>query len=158
MGGGGWLKTSEYHHIGREEVSKIAQKTVIYLNVPILGEWEWLTLHSYSNRLLTHNALFQNVRKGHPKGKGKKKVPSKKLTLDCTHPVEDGIMDISNFVSFNICLNYADLCLKHVNLLHLISLKSYCIANSHYNYPVSMTNVLFLAHDVVNIALVFLLD
>ncbi|XP_076818220.1 large ribosomal subunit protein eL22-like isoform X2 [Clavelina lepadiformis] len=33
------------------------------------------------------------------KGKGKKKkTATKKFTLDCTHPVEDGIMDASNFV------------------------------------------------------------
>ena len=33
-------------------------------------------------------------------GKAKKKNPSKELTLDCTHPVEDGIMDITNFEQF----------------------------------------------------------
>jgi len=36
MGGGGWLKTSEYRHIIGGRGSKIAQKTVIwYLNVPL---------------------------------------------------------------------------------------------------------------------------
>ncbi|XP_002125710.2 large ribosomal subunit protein eL22-like [Ciona intestinalis] len=35
------------------------------------------------------------------KGKGKKKkAPAKKFTLDCTHPVEDGIMDAANFEQF----------------------------------------------------------
>ncbi|XP_076818222.1 large ribosomal subunit protein eL22-like isoform X4 [Clavelina lepadiformis] len=35
------------------------------------------------------------------KGKGKKKkTATKKFTLDCTHPVEDGIMDASNFEQF----------------------------------------------------------
>uniref|UniRef100_H2YPI2 Large ribosomal subunit protein eL22 n=1 Tax=Ciona savignyi TaxID=51511 RepID=H2YPI2_CIOSA len=35
------------------------------------------------------------------KGKGKKKkTPAKKFTIDCTHPVEDGIMDASNFEQF----------------------------------------------------------
>ncbi|CAH1259407.1 RPL22 [Branchiostoma lanceolatum] len=31
--------------------------------------------------------------------KGKKKKMLLKFTIDCTHPVEDGIMDASNFVS-----------------------------------------------------------
>jgi len=30
---------------------------------------------------------------------GKKKKQVLKFTLDCTHPVEDGIMDAANFVS-----------------------------------------------------------
>lgn len=30
---------------------------------------------------------------------GKKKKQILKFTLDCTHPVEDGIMDAANFVS-----------------------------------------------------------
>lgn len=30
---------------------------------------------------------------------GKKKKQALKFTLDCTHPVEDGIMDAANFVS-----------------------------------------------------------
>merc|ERR1712098_498106 len=37
----------------------------------------------------------QNTGKG-----GKKKKQVLKFTLDCTHPVEDGIMDISNFEQF----------------------------------------------------------
>ncbi|CAG6016225.1 unnamed protein product [Menidia menidia] len=37
----------------------------------------------------------QNTGKG-----GKKKKQLLKFTLDCTHPVEDGIMDAANFVSF----------------------------------------------------------
>uniref|UniRef100_A0A3Q0RH33 Large ribosomal subunit protein eL22 n=1 Tax=Amphilophus citrinellus TaxID=61819 RepID=A0A3Q0RH33_AMPCI len=36
----------------------------------------------------------QNTNKG-----GKKKKQVLKFTLDCTHPVEDGIMDAANFVS-----------------------------------------------------------
>ena len=32
-------------------------------------------------------------------GKGKKKKTSLKFAVDCTHPVEDGIMDCANFVS-----------------------------------------------------------
>merc|ERR1711872_148366 len=33
--------------------------------------------------------------------KGKKKKPvAKKFTLDCTHPCEDGIMDLNNFEQF----------------------------------------------------------
>merc|ERR1711931_304862 len=30
----------------------------------------------------------------------KAKVQAKKFTLDCTHPVEDGIMDLANFTQF----------------------------------------------------------
>ncbi|BFZ23862.1 hypothetical protein BsWGS_26901 [Bradybaena similaris] len=30
-------------------------------------------------------------------GKGKKKKISLKYSIDCTHPVEDGIMDVANF-------------------------------------------------------------
>ncbi|XP_060604868.1 large ribosomal subunit protein eL22-like [Ruditapes philippinarum] len=33
-------------------------------------------------------------------GKGKKKKISVKYTLDCTHPVEDGIMDVASFEKF----------------------------------------------------------
>ena len=33
------------------------------------------------------------------KSKGKKKKQIRKLAVDCTHPVEDGIMDAANFVS-----------------------------------------------------------
>ena len=31
-------------------------------------------------------------------GKGKKKKQVVKYVLDCTHPVEDGIMDVASFV------------------------------------------------------------
>ena len=43
---------------------------------------------------------FQAVQKkgGKPKGR-KNKKDIKKINLDCTHPVEDGIMDVANFVS-----------------------------------------------------------
>ena len=30
---------------------------------------------------------------------GKKKKIALRFTVDCTHPVEDGIMDVTNFVS-----------------------------------------------------------
>jgi large subunit ribosomal protein L22e len=33
------------------------------------------------------------------RGKGKKKSALKYI-IDCTHPVEDGIMDVANFVRF----------------------------------------------------------
>ena len=33
---------------------------------------------------------------------GKKKKQVLKFTLDCTHPVEDGIMDAANFVSYTL--------------------------------------------------------
>lgn len=45
----------------------------------------------------------QNVkRSGKPKpaGKGKKKKTSLRYTIDCTHPVEDGIMDVGSFEKF----------------------------------------------------------
>ncbi|XP_022343312.1 large ribosomal subunit protein eL22-like [Crassostrea virginica] len=45
----------------------------------------------------------QNVKRaGKPKptGKGKKKKTSLRYTIDCTHPVEDGIMDVGNFEKF----------------------------------------------------------
>ena len=32
-------------------------------------------------------------------GKGKKKKTTLRFQIDCTHPVEDGIMDVANFVS-----------------------------------------------------------
>ena len=32
-------------------------------------------------------------------GKGKKKRTTLRYIVDCTHPVEDGIMDVANFVS-----------------------------------------------------------
>lgn len=39
----------------------------------------------------------QKLKKQTAKG-GKKKKQVQKFTLDCTHPVEDGIMDAANFV------------------------------------------------------------
>lgn len=36
-----------------------------------------------------------------PGQKGKKKKISLKFTIDCTHPVEDGIMNAGEFVSFD---------------------------------------------------------
>jgi len=36
--------------------------------------------------------------KGVGAGGSKKKKPALKYTVDCTHPVEDGIMDPGNFV------------------------------------------------------------
>merc|ERR1711893_425988 len=33
-------------------------------------------------------------------GKGKKKKTQHKFTVDCTHPVEDGIMDVASFDKF----------------------------------------------------------
>lgn len=34
------------------------------------------------------------------RGKGQKKKVSLRFTIDCTHPVEDNIMDVGNFVSY----------------------------------------------------------
>ena len=44
----------------------------------------------------------KNAPKGVAKGSagGKKKKSTLKYTIDCTHPVEDGIMDPANFVRF----------------------------------------------------------
>ena len=36
---------------------------------------------------------------GKQAGKGKKKKTTLRYQIDCTHPVEDGIMDVANFVS-----------------------------------------------------------
>jgi len=38
--------------------------------------------------------------KGGVSGGAKKKKTTLKYTVDCTHPVEDGIMDCTSFVSF----------------------------------------------------------
>ena len=45
--------------------------------------------------------MFQVQRKNAKSagGKGKKKKVTLKFTIDCTHPVEDGIMDSASFVS-----------------------------------------------------------
>ncbi|XP_037088469.1 60S ribosomal protein L22-like [Pollicipes pollicipes] len=44
---------------------------------------------------------FQAPAKGRPaKGKGKKKAETVKFTIDCTHPVEDGLMQASDFEKF----------------------------------------------------------
>ncbi|EFN83461.1 60S ribosomal protein L22, partial [Harpegnathos saltator] len=34
------------------------------------------------------------------RGKGQKKKVSVKFTIDCTHPVEDNIMDVANFEKY----------------------------------------------------------
>lgn len=45
------------------------------------------------------------AKKQNLKGKGqKKKKVSLKFTIDCTHPVEDNIMDVANFVSLVVNL------------------------------------------------------
>lgn len=49
---------------------------------------------SGNERLVFLQQKKQNSGKG-----GKKKKQVLKFTLDCTHPVEDGIMDAANFVS-----------------------------------------------------------
>lgn len=37
--------------------------------------------------------------KQQPKAAGKKKKQAVKLNIECKHPVEDGIMDVKDFVS-----------------------------------------------------------
>ena len=56
--------------------------------------------------VLIFNAVFQPTaakkpkKQQHIKAKGqKKKKISLKFTVDCTHPVEDNIMDVASFVS-----------------------------------------------------------
>lgn len=44
-------------------------------------------------------AVFSQQKKQNTGKGGKKKKQVLKFTLDCTHPVEDGIMDAANFVS-----------------------------------------------------------
>merc|ERR1739838_31690 len=43
---------------------------------------------------------FNMVAAKKPVMKGKKKSVSNKFTLDCSHPCEDGIMDIANFEQY----------------------------------------------------------
>nr|XP_039257478.1 60S ribosomal protein L22-like isoform X1 [Styela clava] len=45
-------------------------------------------------------AMAQKRQGAAVKGKSKKKKTQLKFTLDCTHPVEDGIMDVGNFENF----------------------------------------------------------
>uniref|UniRef100_A0ABD2XJG2 Large ribosomal subunit protein eL22 n=1 Tax=Trichogramma kaykai TaxID=54128 RepID=A0ABD2XJG2_9HYME len=40
------------------------------------------------------------AKKQHLRGKAQKKKVSLKFTIDCTHPVEDGIMDVANFEKY----------------------------------------------------------
>ncbi|KAF7998409.1 hypothetical protein HCN44_009807 [Aphidius gifuensis] len=40
------------------------------------------------------------AKKAHLRGKGQKKKVSLKFTIDCTHPVEDNIMDVANFEKY----------------------------------------------------------
>ncbi|XP_015602631.1 60S ribosomal protein L22 isoform X2 [Cephus cinctus] len=42
----------------------------------------------------------QTGKKQHLRGKGQKKKASLKFTIDCTHPVEDNIMDVANFEKY----------------------------------------------------------
>ncbi|XP_014717567.2 large ribosomal subunit protein eL22 [Equus asinus] len=58
-----------------------------------------LRLRSSSNSLSASAAAMAPVKKLVAKG-GKKKKQVLKFTLDCTHPVEDGIMDAANFEQF----------------------------------------------------------
>merc|ERR1719402_1482525 len=47
-------------------------------------------------------APVKNVKRGgkQQQGKGKKKKSSLRFQIDCTHPVEDGIMDVANFEKY----------------------------------------------------------
>lgn len=49
---------------------------------------------------LEHVLFFRQKKQVVRKQGGKKKKQILKFTLDCTHPVEDGIMDAANFVSY----------------------------------------------------------
>lgn len=51
--------------------------------------------------LTKKTATVQKKPKATLRGKGaalKKKKETRKMTIDCTHPVEDSIMDVNNFV------------------------------------------------------------
>lgn len=52
-------------------------------------------------------------KKQHLRGKGQKKKVSLKFTIDCTHPVEDNIMDVASFVS---CFLIRDSCSSTLSL------------------------------------------
>ena len=52
------------------------------------------------SQMTVFSLQFQAPAKGRPaKGKGKKKAETVKFIVDCTHPVEDGLMQASDFVS-----------------------------------------------------------
>lgn len=64
-------------------------------------------------KLIDFNCIFQKVTSAKPSAKKpslsamkgrKKKKEIIKYTIDCTHPVEDGIMDIAAFVSTSFLL------------------------------------------------------
>ena len=64
----------------------------------------------------------------------KAKVQAKKFTLDCTHPVEDGIMDLANFVSWFIFnANYISRISIRFNVLAAPNLVLYMFYVSHLN-------------------------
>ncbi|KAG7478421.1 hypothetical protein MATL_G00080710, partial [Megalops atlanticus] len=56
-------------------------------------------LRSPSTSFLLRLSAMAPLKKQAPKG-GKKKKQVLRFTLDCTHPVEDGIMDAANFEQF----------------------------------------------------------
>lgn len=66
----------------------------------------------------------------------------KKITIDCTHPVEDGILDIDKFVRFNLfhlCLcftSYFYICSQQMFLQHKME-----DLNKTYNFNISLENI-----------------
>ena len=74
-------------------------------SLPFLGlqSQRWLSDQSTDTEtipaLSASSATSAPVKKLVAKG-GKKKKQALKFTLDCTHPVEDGIMDAANFEQF----------------------------------------------------------
>ncbi|XP_035735850.1 60S ribosomal protein L22-like [Vespa mandarinia] len=49
---------------------------------------------------VTKKAKGSSSKKQALRGKGQKKKVSLKFTIDCTHPVEDNIMDVANFEKY----------------------------------------------------------
>lgn len=54
---------------------------------------------------VSHGLFFHQKKQVVRKQGGKKKKQILKFTLDCTHPVEDGIMDAANFVSSTVSVD-----------------------------------------------------
>jgi Ribosomal L22e protein family len=83
------------------------------------GAFWWWTIHTSHCLLLSfllqvakkpgtkkvaNKATLKGASKGGNAGSKKKKT-TLKYTIDCTHPVEDGIMDPSNFVSIKVIIH-----------------------------------------------------
>lgn len=71
------------------------------------------------------------------KGLKKKKKEERKFTVDCTHPVEDNIMDVVNFVSSLHVVQY-------VRSLHVVNFV--CVSSLHVaNLVIQIVDVVMFA-------------